>query len=219
MSAYGDYKVTVEELSDEKIEYSLGDCIREVWKNAQGVRYNPYGPAVTLRDIDTQQVISQEWYDEAGRLHRENGPAILECYHGFTTQYWYKHGVQTREDGPAKLVTHDKNGMIVHEEWIVDGLEHRIGGPSRIMRDWFSGVLIYEAYRQNGALHREDGPAGRERDENTGVITDEIWAIDGYEYRKDGPSHIRRDRNTGAVIKTSGGNSNQALKNDGPAIF
>lgn len=38
------------------------------------------------------------WYNEAGQLHRLDGPAV-ECVDG--TSAWYKHGTLHRVDGPA----------------------------------------------------------------------------------------------------------------------
>ena len=38
------------------------------------------------------------WYDNEGKFHREDGPAI-EYTMGY--KWWYKHGLCHREDGPA----------------------------------------------------------------------------------------------------------------------
>jgi hypothetical protein len=73
-----------------------------------------------------------EWRDEEGRLHREDGPAII---HANGSYKWYRHGVRHREGGPACVYV---NGT---EKWYLNGLRHREDGPAAIYPDgrelWF----------------------------------------------------------------------------------
>ena len=63
-----------------------------------------------------------EYYDNAGRLHREDGPAI-EYFNG--DKYWFIHGTNHRLDGPAIEWT---NGT---KHWYVNDKLHRIDGPAK----------------------------------------------------------------------------------------
>ena len=83
------------------------------------------------------------WYDESGRLHREDGPAIVHANGNWS---WYRRGRLHREHGPALK---KKTGM----EWWQNGKRHRLGGPSGEYND---GVRMWH---QAGVFHREDGPA------------------------------------------------------------
>jgi len=62
-----------------------------------------------------------EWRDEAGDLHREDGPAI-ERVDG--DKFWYLNGKTHREDGPA---CEWENG---DKEWYLNGKRHRVDGPA-----------------------------------------------------------------------------------------
>lgn len=42
----------------------------------------------------------REFRDEAGRLHRDHGPALI---HASGSCKWYRHGRRGREDGPARV--------------------------------------------------------------------------------------------------------------------
>lgn len=61
------------------------------------------------------------WFDENGRLHREDGPAII-TKNGY--QAWYKEGKYHRDGGPAVIT---KNGS---KKWIKNGEKHRLDGPA-----------------------------------------------------------------------------------------
>jgi antitoxin component YwqK of YwqJK toxin-antitoxin module len=98
----------------------------------------------------------QVWYQN-GKLHRDDGPAIIYVSR---LQEWYQNGKLHRDDGPAYI-----NGDC--QEWYQNGKMHRLDGPAIIYgsgrQDWY----------QNGKLHREDGPAIIKNDG-----TQEYW-IDG----------------------------------------
>ena len=83
-----------------------------------------------------------EYFNAAGQLHREDGPAI-ECANG---NYVYcRNGLRHREDGPAV-----EWGDI---EYYRNGLRHRWGGPAL---ERANGDKLYYSH---GQLHRDNGPA------------------------------------------------------------
>ena len=64
---------------------------------------------------------SDRWHKVSGKLHRENGPAII-LHDG--TKMWYRCGKLHREDGPAREYPDGS------KEWYRDGLLHREDGPA-----------------------------------------------------------------------------------------
>ena len=58
---------------------------------------------------------THRYYNGAGQLHREDGPAIIFPY---GAGIWYQNGLRHREDGPA-VINHD--GC---KEWWIDGVEY-----------------------------------------------------------------------------------------------
>ena len=83
---------------------------------------------------------SVEWRDEQGRLHREDGPALI---HANGSEKWYLNGVRHRDDGPACVYV---NGT---EKWYRHGRRHRDDGPAASYPDgrriWFvDGVKVRE---------------------------------------------------------------------------
>jgi len=108
------------------------------------------------------------FYDENGNLHRDNDEPALICTYG--SQYWYKHGLQHRENGPA-VITH------TYEEWRQNGKLHRVDGPAFK----FYGNVMNEHWYLSGKLHRENGPA----------VTQpgyKAWYRNGEVHRVDGPA-------------------------------
>ena len=67
-----------------------------------------------------------------GKLHRENGPAVIEKWillHR-TTKTWYKNGKRHRDgDLPAETINHQGN---VSKKWFINGKLHRDDGPAVI---------------------------------------------------------------------------------------
>ena len=73
---------------------------------------------------------SIEYFDEYGRHHREDGPAI-ECKE---CKLWYLNGKLHRVDGPAiEYANGDKS-------WYLNGRRHREAGPAI---EWQDGYHIY----------------------------------------------------------------------------
>lgn len=60
-------------------------------------------------------------YDEKGRKHRDDGPAVV-CDQGGHWEWW-QHGKKHREDGPAVI---SKEG----EAYYLENANHRIDGPA-----------------------------------------------------------------------------------------
>ena len=72
-----------------------------------------------------------EWRNEAGQLHRLDGPAI-EWADG--TKLWYVNGQRHRLDGPA--IEHTDG----YKAWYVNGQLHRLDGPAV---EWYDGSVSY----------------------------------------------------------------------------
>jgi hypothetical protein len=71
---------------------------------------------------ETNHYGSVHYYDELGRTHRLDGPAVDR--HDSTSKLgpleaWYRHGDRHREDGPA--VTYKDNR---EPKWFLDGVEY-----------------------------------------------------------------------------------------------
>lgn len=126
-----------------------------------------------------------------GRLHCENGPAIIYAdrsrvdpasvfaetnivRYNFSmkdgVEYW-QYGAKHRTDGPACIFTDG-------ETWYQNGLAHRVDGPAHVLRNY----EIVEIWEENGRRHREDGPAITFRNGDT------EWWLNGVEHRVDGPA-------------------------------
>ncbi len=114
-----------------------------------GGQFAPGARAEVDVDLDEKPVHTvrsggaEEWRLN-GRLHREDGPAVVGPG-GY--QEWRLNGQLDREDGPA--VTY-RDGT---QMWYRNGELHRVDGPAVLLP---SGT---EEWRQHGQLHRLDGPA------------------------------------------------------------
>lgn len=89
---------------------------------------------------------TDRWYAH-GRLHREDGPAIVVLKDG--TREWWLDGVRHRIDGPAIECDSDNS-----EYWYENGELHRVDGPA--VRDaggnlsWYNhGELILTMFAEN----------------------------------------------------------------------
>ena len=85
---------------------------------------------------------SEHWYKH-GKLHRDNGPAIINPRRG---EIWYQNGEMHRDDGPA--IDYSQRGVRM---WYHHGKLHRLDGPAVINENknlkeyWIYGVQ----YRKN----------------------------------------------------------------------
>ena len=95
--------------------------------------------ALALR-IEVDRDGTCKYFNSAGELHRDNGPAV-EYKSG--SRAWFQNGKLHRTDGPA-VVWSDGD-----EEWYQNGLRHREGGPAIEYADgskewWLNGVRYTE---------------------------------------------------------------------------
>ena len=81
-------------------------------------------------------------YFKNGKLHREDGPAVI--HNG--TKEWYQNGEKHRVDGPAIITNGEK-------WWYQNNLLHRTDGPAI---EYDDGTKVWY---QNGVKHRIYGPA------------------------------------------------------------
>ncbi len=113
----------------------------------------------------------QRWHQH-GRLHRDDGPAVI-WFGGF--QEWYQHGKLHRDGEPAVIWP---DGTL---RWYQHGERHRDDGPAVIKSDG------EQRWCQHDELHREDGPA-LIRPDGT-----QWWCKHGQYHREDGPAIVDAD--------------------------
>ncbi len=115
-------------------------------------------------------------YYKKGKLHREDGPAIINLKD--TKESWYKDGNLHREDGPAIISKED-----CIEVWYFNGIRHRENGPAVIIKD-------RKEWWVQGKRHRKDGPA---------IFAHHIeeWWVDGQKHRDDGQPAVIFDNTRG----------------------
>ena len=121
----------------------------------------------------------EERWTKNGKLHRTDGPALLE-YHksGFLwLKAYYHNGLSHKKVGPA-TITYKANGKLSSEEYYIDGGLHREDGPATIEYFDHGDGIEWEAWYVNGSMHREDGPAELEYDIK-GNVVQTIWALNG----------------------------------------
>ena len=116
----------------------------------------------------------ERWYRH-GKLHREDGPAIVNKN---GTKVWYRGGKIHRDNGPAVVWL---NGTL---SWYRDDVLHREDGPAVVHKN--GG----EEWYRNGEYHREDGPAF------VHVSGARMWYRNGARHRLDGPAVIWADGDT-----------------------
>ena len=71
--------------------------------------------------VDVDRHGTRMYYNSAGQLHREDGPAVVWCD---GTHKWWQNGKLHREDGPAIVRTDG------YREWWQNDQRHRIDGPA-----------------------------------------------------------------------------------------
>ena len=71
--------------------------------------------------IEVNKFGTRRYYNSAGELHRDNGPAV-EYADG--DKFWFQNGQRHRTDGP---VIERGNGT---KEWFQSGQRHRTDGPA-----------------------------------------------------------------------------------------
>jgi hypothetical protein len=109
------------------------------------------------------QIMSEEYRNDKGELHNDNGPALYEWYQSGQIKYvkYHVNGRRHNANGPAYREWH-RSGQMMYEVYCVNGLWHNANGPA--CRWWYeSGQILCEAYYINGQLHNTKGPARRWR--------------------------------------------------------
>lgn len=87
----------------------------------------------------------QRYYHE-GKLHCETGPAVIRTN---GSMFWFKHGLPSREDGPASIVK-TSDGQI--ETWFTNG----------VPRQWYIGPFFIDHSKGKYSLWwRGDSKSGR----------------------------------------------------------
>lgn len=94
-----------------------------------------------ISTVYTKDVHGIERWQVDGRLHREDGPAII---YPNGDQYWYKNGKLHREDEPAIMYFRGK------QSWYKNGQLHREGDQPAVISN-----NTHEWYK-NGQLHRDE---------------------------------------------------------------
>ncbi len=125
------------------------------------------GPAYIYRYEETGAPIEERYY-WCGRLHRYEGPAVLE-YNPIRAFAWkekyYRHGFLHRnpKDGPAWIERDYESAAILCEVYYVNGRPFRDpkDGPYHIQRNK-DGVIFEQVYSEPRArrAHRRPGPRG-----------------------------------------------------------
>ena len=102
--------------------------------------------ALILR-IEVDEYGDRKYFNSAGELHRDNGPAV-EYKSG--SRAWFQNGKLHRTSGPAVEWSNDD------EEWYQNGLRHREDGPaiisSGVIKCWFLRGAEYSEHEYHTAL-------------------------------------------------------------------
>lgn len=119
------------------------------------------------------------YHDAEGRLHRDDGPALVKP--DGAGEEWYRHGLLHRDGGPAATYREMRC-------WYQAGKLHRVDGPA------LEGTAGQQAGRVewylHGRLHRAAGPA---------VVINgvrEEWHVAGLLHRINAPAIIHADGRT-----------------------
>jgi len=171
---------------------------------------------------------TEEYRDESGLLHKEDGPALVGKN---GSKEWWIHGKRHREDGPAIESSvqkawcidnqyHRENDLpaieiyefdkVVDQQWWLHGKLHREGNKPTVIR--YRDDKEEHWYQTKGSkhLHRENGPVLIVY--HNGVIVRQEWQLNGFHHRIDGPAFISAD----TEVWCRNGNY---YREDGPAVI
>lgn len=177
-------KTEISEWHDEegRLRHKLSTCPdspyppqahREFWFDENGRPHREDGPALLIKDA-TDKVLEEEW-KQHGVFHRDDGPAETKAEaDGTRKQLWYRHGAQHNDSGPAYVAT-VADGTRIKEAWKKNGGLHREDGPASITI--YNGIRT-EAWYHHGLLHNENGPAYI-RKAADGTVIEEEWYKNG----------------------------------------
>jgi len=123
MDEIGRLNIMLESNTNDELAVLLRRKIAELTKRIS---------AVTFTRIDDAIVI-EEWRDERGEIHREDGPAVVRyTLYGTIEMVGYCVGGKChRTDGPA-IINYRNDGSVILEEWYYNDKFHRVGAPARI---------------------------------------------------------------------------------------
>lgn len=85
---------------------------------------------------------TKRWRNSAGRIHRENGPAVI---HANGTLRWLQNGILHRRDGPAVMLPSGEH------RWYINGKLHRVDGPAvegKYMNEWAIQGFPVNSFKQ-----------------------------------------------------------------------
>jgi hypothetical protein len=68
----------------------------------------------------------EAWFDDDGRYHRDNGPAVIVARSNGVDSIWYQHGERHRDNGPSVISC---DGDLCYQK---QGKLHRLDGPAII---------------------------------------------------------------------------------------
>jgi len=172
-----------------EMQYNLcGELVSSVWYR-NNVYHNSDGPAC-IKDMRTWK--SREWWID-GKLHRENGPAIITKWPGgFSRIEYYIGGVRHRVDRPAIV---EKTRMGVSRlDWYTRGELHNDTSPA-VLHFHINRKISLREWYSHGVFHRDDGPA-REKYTETGELRRTEWWQHGQRHNANGPAIIKNNGKT-----------------------
>ena len=96
--------------------------------------------------IEVDRYGTHRYYNGAGQLHREDGPAIITVQ---GSAFWYQCGLRHRTDGPA--IEYSDGG----KEWWQNGQRHRTDGPAIVWDDGSRQWFLYGREYTESAFHEK----------------------------------------------------------------
>lgn len=139
---------------------------------------------------DKGRFVREEWRDNDGKLHKENGPATRDISHSKTHKVkkteWFCHGLLHNDHGPATIETTIQGiNIIIERTWWKNGKRHRDDDLPAIEIESFQTldenheVEIHEQqWWKNGLLHRDGDLPAIER-----LNGDKWWFKRGVQHR------------------------------------
>ena len=176
------------------------------WKSV--IKNRNYKPGKRGRSLRQRAVTrselpngGEEWKDENGRLHREDGPArIVRHSNGnVKDEMWYKNGKIHRDGDLPAVFQYYPDGELEFEFWMKEDKKHRVDNPA-VIKYYKSGKIDLIIYYVEGLIHREGAPASESYYEN-GVQGIYTWFIRGKKHRLDGPAFEKFHKNGNPMEK------------------
>ena len=97
-------------------------------------------PKITYHDNDNDNGngnVSSESYYINGKLHREDGPALIFYYYekgNILSEYYYLNGKRHREDGAAYIYYY-QDGNIYYEAYYLNGIHYTNSDSETFQQD------------------------------------------------------------------------------------